>query len=374
MKDLSPPKVEEIFDLQSFREINNEEISNVAKMLKKRGKELWVQASLADETRLEQVGDNVSFIVNQNINFSQNCIGSCRFCSYRIDSEKNDVETNRMSLDELGVEVDKAIARGCTEVCIQGGLDPDLSFDFYIDILKTVRGKAPNFHIHAFSPSEIAFMSQLSGESVEDIFKELIRNGLDSFPGTSAEILVDNVRRIICPDKISTSQWVNIVLTGHLVGLKSTSTIMYGHIESLIDEAEHLVLLKKLQSMSKGFTEFIPLPFMHSNTILYRYLGARPGSSGMHDLALFSAARLYLGEEIPNIQASWVKLGPKFAQVSLNSGVNDLGGTLFTEMITKSAGGTFGEEKTVEEFVDLIRDANRTPVQRDTLYQVLKTH
>ncbi len=374
MKDLSTPKVEEIFDLQSFREINSEEISSVAKMLKKRGKELWVQTALADEARTEQVGDNVSFIVNQNINFSQNCIGTCRFCSYRKDAEKTDSETNKMSLDELGVEVEKALARGSTEVCIQGGLDPSLSFDFYIDILKKVRSKASNIHIHAFSPSEIAYMSQLSGESVEDIFKELIKNGLNSFPGTSAEILVDDVRRIICPDKISTSQWVNIVLTGHMVGLKSTSTMMYGHIESVIDEAEHLVLLKKLQTMSKGFTEFIPLPFIHSNTVLYKYMGARPGSTGMHDLALFSAARLYLGEDIQNIQASWVKLGPKFAQISLNSGVNDLGGTLFTEKITKSAGGTYGEEKTLEEFVDLIRDANRIPVQRDTLYNVLRTH
>ena len=373
MKDLSPPKVEEIFDLQSFRELNKEEITDVTKMLKKRGKELWVQTSLADESRLEQVGDNVSFIVNQNINFSQNCIGSCRFCSYRIDAKKSDVEVHRMTLEELGVEVEKAMARGCSEVCIQGGLDPSLSYDYYIDILKTVRAKASNIHIHAFSPSEIAYMSQLSGESVEDIFKELIKNGLDSFPGTSAEILVDDVRRIICPDKISTSQWVNIVLTGHMVGLKSTSTMMYGHIESLIDEAEHLVLLKKIQSMSKGFTEFIPLPFMHYNTVLYKYYGARPGSTGMHDLALFSTSRLYLGEDIPNIQASWVKLGPKFSQVSLNAGVNDLGGTLFTEMITKSAGGTFGEEKTVEEFLDLIRDANRIPVQRDTLYQILRT-
>ena len=374
MKELSPPKVEELFNLRSFRESNREEINAVTKMLKKRGKELWVQASLADEARFVQVGEDVSFVINQNINFTQNCIGSCRFCSYRVELKENKTDKYRLSLDDIGVEIDKAIARGCTEVCVQGGLDPELSFDFYINILKTVKAKTSNIHIHAFSPSEIAFMSQISGESVEDIFIELKKNGLDSFPGTSAEILVDDIRRIICPDKISTSQWINITLTGHLVGLKSTSTMMYGHIESLEDQAEHLVLLKDIQSHSKNFTEFIPLPFIHTNTVLYRYLGARPGSTGMQDLALFSTARLYFGEVIPNIQASWVKLGPKFAQISLNTGVNDLGGTLYSEKITKSAGGSHGEEKTVEEFVELIRDSNRIPVQRDTLYNKLRTH
>ncbi|MCK5409274.1 MAG: CofH family radical SAM protein, partial [Candidatus Heimdallarchaeota archaeon] len=269
---------------------------------------------------------------------------------------------------------EKAKARGCTELCIQGGLDPEIDFDFYLDLIKLVRTTAPNIHIHAFSPSEIAYMSQISGETVEDVFKELSRNGLDSFPGTAAEILVDDVRQVICPDKISTNQWVNIVITGHSLGLRSTATMMYGHIETLENEAEHLVLLKRMQEISKGFTEFVPLPFIHSKTVLYKYLGARPGSTGMHDLALFSTARLYLGELFSNIQTSWVKLGPKFSQISLNAGVNDVGGTLFSESITKSAGGIHGEEKTAEEFVDLIRDANRIPAQRDTLYNILKTH
>ncbi|MCK4972867.1 MAG: CofH family radical SAM protein, partial [Candidatus Heimdallarchaeota archaeon] len=250
----------------------------------------------------------------------------------------------------------------------------EIDFDFYLEILKLVKTTVPNIHIHAFSPSEIAYMSQISGETVVDVFKELSRNGLDSFPGTAAEILVDDVRHVIYPEKISTNKWVNIVLTGHSLGLKSTATMMYGHVETLENEAEHLVLLKRMQEISKGFTEFVPLPFIHNKTVLYKYLGARPGSTGMHDLALFSTARLYLGELFSNIQTSWVKLGPKFSQISLNAGVNDVGGTLFSESITKSAGGTHGEEKTAEEFVDLIRDANRIPAQRDTLYNILKTH
>ncbi len=374
MKKLAPPKIDILCDLASFRESHQEEITNLSQMLKKRGKELWIQTSLADDLRFQQVGDNVSFVVNQNINFSRHCLGSCRFCSYSLKGEIDDKSKARMSLDDIKIEGEKAVARGCTEICIQGGLDPELDYDFYIGLLKTIKSVSSDLHIHGFSPSEIAYLSQISEENVEDVFRDLVSHGLDSFPGTAAEILVDDVRRIICPDKISSEQWVNIVLVGHSVGLKSTSTMMYGHIESITDEAEHLTILKHMQSISGGFTEFVPLPFIHENTILYKYLGARPGSTGMHDLALFSTARLFLGDLIPNIQVSWVKLGPKFSQVILGSGVNDLGGTIFNEKITKSAGGIFGEEKSIEEFVELIRDANRTPVQRDTLYNIIKSH
>ncbi len=374
MKKLSPPKIDEMVDLATLNKTNTNEIKEVAALLKKRGKALLIQTALADDLRHQQVGSNVTYVVNQNINFSNHCIGSCRFCSFNYTNNKDSIKPERLSLEDIRLETEKAVARGCTELCIQGGLDPEINFEFYLDLLKLVKTTAPNIHIHAFSPAEIAYMSQISGEAVVDVFKELSRNGLDSFPGTAAEILVDDVRQIICPEKISTNQWVNIVLAGHSLGLKSTATMMYGHIETLENEAEHLVLLKHMQEISKGFTEFVPLPFIHNNTVLYKYLGARPGSTGMHDLALFSAARLYLGEHFLNIQTSWVKLGPKFSQISLNAGVNDVGGTLFSESITKSAGGTHGEEKTAEEFVDLIRDANKIPAQRDTLYNILKTH
>jgi FO synthase subunit 2 len=373
MKKLSPPKIDNMCDLESFRERYSEDINELKHMLNKRGKELWIQTSLADELREQQVGNNVSFVINQNINFTQYCVGSCRFCTFRVEHDSSKERSKRMSTDEIAIEVEKAVARGCTEICIQGGLDPELTFDYYLEILKTIKSKSSKLHIHGFSPAEIAYMSQITNETVEDILKELYKKGLGSLPGTAAEILVDDVRKIICPEKISTKQWVDIILTAHNLGIKTTSTMMYGHVESLEDEAEHLVLLKHIQEISKGFTEFVPLPFIHSNTVLYRFLGARPGSTGLHDLALYSTARLYLGELIPNIQTSWVKLGPKFAQVTLNSGVNDLGGTLFSEQITKSAGGQYGEEKTVEEFLDLIRDANRIPVQRDTLYNLIKT-
>jgi len=374
MKNLAPPKIDLVCDLATFKESHQEEITDLTKMLKKRGKELWIQTSLADDLRFQQVGDNVSFVVNQNINFSRHCLGTCRFCSYSLRGETEEVTNSRMSLNDIKIEAEKAVARGCTEICIQGGLDPKLNYDYYVGLLKTIKSVSHDIHIHGFSPSEIAYLSQISEESVEDVFKDLANHGLDSFPGTAAEILVDDVRKIICPDKISTEQWVNIVITGHSSGLKSSSTMMYGHIESLADEAEHLAIIKHIQSISNGFTEFVPLPFVHTNTVLYKYFGARPSSTGMHDLALFSTARLYLGEVVPNLQVSWVKLGPKFSQVILGSGVNDIGGTIFTEEITKSAGGTFGEEKSIEEFVELIRDANRIPVQRNTLYNIIKSH
>ncbi len=374
MKKLSPLKIDEVVDFTAFSKSNTREIKEVTSLLKKRGKELWVQTALADDLRHQQVGDKVTYVVNQNINFSNHCIGSCRFCSFNYTNNKNNIKSIRLSLEDIRLEAEKAVARGCTELCIQGGLDPEINYEFYLDLLKLVKTTAPNIHIHAFSPSEIAYMSRISGETVEEVFKELLRNGLGSFPGTAAEILVDDVRQVICPEKISTNQWVNIVLTGHSLGIKSTATMMYGHVETLENEAEHLVLLKQMQEISKGFTEFVPLPFIHNKTVLYKYLGARPGSTGMHDLALFSTARLYLGEPFSNIQTSWVKLGSKFSQISLNAGVNDIGGTLFSESITKSAGGTHGEEKTAEAFIDLIRDANRIPAQRNTLYNILKTH
>ncbi|MHA1707943.1 MAG: 5-amino-6-(D-ribitylamino)uracil--L-tyrosine 4-hydroxyphenyl transferase CofH [Candidatus Heimdallarchaeaceae archaeon] len=372
IKKLSPPIIDDLCDLPIFSETYKDEIKNLTSMLMKRGRDLWVQASIADDLRRQQVGDQVSFVVNQNINFTPYCIGSCRFCSYRR-VPRDEENAFRLSLEDFSLEVEKALARGCTELCIQGGLDPFLDFEYYINLLKIAKTKAPYIHIHAFSPSEISFMSQLSGETVEDVLKELKRHGLGSIPGTAAEILVDKVRQIICPEKISTKQWVNIVLMAHQLNIKSTSTMMYGHVESYRDEAEHLVLLKYIQEISKGFTEFVPLPFIHQNTTLYHHLGARPGSTGLHDLALFSASRIYFGDAISNLQASWVKLGPKFAQVVLATGVNDLGGTLFSENISKSAGAKYGQEKSVEDFVSLIKDAGRKAVQRDTLYSIINS-
>ena len=275
MKKLSPPKIDEIVDFTTFSKSNTNEIKEVATLLKKRGKELWVQTALADDLRHQQVGDKVTYVINQNINFSNHCIGSCRFCSFNYTNNKNNIKSVRLSLENIRLEAEKAVARGCTELCIQGGLDPEINFEFYLDLLKIVKITAPNIHIHAFSPSEIAYMSRISGETVEDVFKELLRNGLDSFPGTAAEILVDEVRQVICPEKISSNQWVNIVLTGHSLGIKSTATMMYGHVETLENEAEHLVLLKQVLTSSlhpcQGKNTLMSAYFLYSRQVTMKH-------------------------------------------------------------------------------------------------------
>ncbi len=367
MRKLTEPVINDVVDLKDFNKKHWDEIVIISKMLRKRGRSLLKQISQANEARAKQVGNKVTFVVNYNINFTNHCIGTCRFCAFKYRKNDRNSISIRMTLEDIKSEVRKALGYSATEVCVQGGLDPTFDYEHYIEILKAIRSVSSSIHIHAFSPAEVAYMSQLSGENVEDIFKELKKNGLGSFPGTAAEILVDRVRQVICPDKINTKQWVNIVAIGHMVGLHSTATMMYGHIETYEDEATHLAILRYIQEQTNMFTEFVPLPFIHYNTQLFN-MGARPGSTGFHDLALFSAARLFFGDIIPNLQASWPKLGLKFAQTSLIAGVNDLGGTLYHENISRSAGASYGEFVEVDEFIDVVKESHRVPTQRDTLY------
>jgi len=317
---------------------------------------------LADELRRKAVGDVVTFVVNRNINFTDICVNRCRFCSYR----------NRrrflLSLEEIKEKVREAIAYGCTEVCVQGGLLPNAGLDFYVSILEAIREVSEDIHIHAFSPMEVHHMAKNSGMEIRDVLKELKRAGLDSMPGTAAEILDDSVRRVICPEKISTSRWVEIVETAHRLGIPTTATMMFGHVESWEHRIKHILLIKDIQRRTGGFTEFIPLPFMTKNNELGRIVR---GSSGFEDLLVIAISRILLYPDIKNIQASWVKLGVKLAQVALYVGANDLGGTLMEENISKSAGATSGEFLPKEEMIRIIEAAGRIPKQRDTLYNIL---
>jgi FO synthase subunit 2 len=276
-----------------------------------------------------------------------------------------------LNLEEIKDRVIEAKHSNCSEVCIQGGINPDLKFDFYLDILKVVKEVDKDIHTHAFSPQEIFFMSKLYGSSIEDTLKELKKAGLDSIPGTAAEILVDKIRKVVCPNKVSTQQWVNIITTAHNLGIPTTSTIMYGHIESINDRIEHLNVLREIQKETKGFTELVPLPFVKENPILSK-LETHPliPNYGMADLKLFCVSRIFLNNYINNLQCSWPKLGPKLAQVSLNYGVNDFGGTLIEENISKSAGADFGEYITPEEIITIIKSAGKRAAQRDTLYNI----
>ncbi len=315
----------------------------------------------ANEIRIRAVGDVVTYVVNRNINFTDICIGNCKFCSFR------NRKRYLLTLDDIKRKVREALDYGCTEVCIQGGLYPNADLNFYIGIIEAVREVSDDIHIHAFSPMEIYHMAKNSGLEIRDVLKELKIAGLNSIPGTSAEILDDNIRRIICPKKISTEKWIDIILTAHKLGIPSTSTMMFGHIEGWEQRIKHILILREIQKKTNGFTEFIPLPFMHKNNELGRIVIP---SSGFEDLLVIAISRIILNPYIKNIQASWVKLGIKLAQVALNVGANDLGGTLIEENISKFAGAS-GEFLPKEEIIKMIRAMGRIPKQRDTLYKIL---
>ncbi|MCS7118667.1 MAG: 5-amino-6-(D-ribitylamino)uracil--L-tyrosine 4-hydroxyphenyl transferase CofH [Archaeoglobaceae archaeon] len=317
---------------------------------------------LADELRKKAVGDVVTFVVNRNINFTDICINNCKFCSFRNS------RGFKLSLEEMRRKVEEAMDFGCTEVCIQGGLLPGADIDFYISILETVREVSKKIHIHAFSPMEVYHMARNSGISTFEALKILKKKGLNSMPGTAAEILDDRIRKEICPDKLKTGDWVRIIKEAHKIGIPTTATMMYGHVESWKERIDHILLIRRIQEETDGFTEFIPLSFMWKNNDLG--LIAR-GASGFEDLLVIAIARILLYPEIKNVQASWVKLGPKLAQAALNFGANDLGGTLIEENISKSAGATSGEFLSPKELRELIKRAKRIPKQRDTLYRIL---
>ncbi|HEY3421999.1 MAG TPA: 5-amino-6-(D-ribitylamino)uracil--L-tyrosine 4-hydroxyphenyl transferase CofH, partial [Methanocellaceae archaeon] len=278
----------------------------------------------ADAVRKELVGDDVSFIVNRNINFTDKCTGTCRFCAFR-----NNIGYH-LTTDEILARVDGAKRFGATEVCIQGGLQPDLYLDYYVSMLKAIKGKY-EIDIHAFSPMEVYHMSKISGVTVAHSLKALKEAGLCSMPGTAAEILDDGIRSEICPGKLNTKEWIEVVSTAHRTGIPTTATMMYGHIETWAHRIDHLFIIRDIQRETHGITEFVPLTFMGKNNPLGESLikaGKQAGASGLDDLRMYALARLIFGWDLVNVQASWVKLGPKLAQVALSCGANDIGGTL----------------------------------------------
>ncbi len=319
----------------------------------------------ADVLNAGLVGNSVSYIVNRNITFSDNCTGTCTFCSFK------EHKGFRMSVDEITQKASDAVQVGATEVCIQGGLMDDMYLEDYCNILRSIKSRFPQLHIHAFSPMEVFHMSQNSQTSIKDTLAALKNDGLDTMPGTAAEILSDRVRREICPDKLTSSQWIEVIETAHRTGIPTTATIMYGHIETMTERMQHILTIRDIQLRTGGFTEFVPLPFMPYNNSLGKRLMAEGyyATTGMEDLMVHAMARILLYPHVRNIQASWVKLGKKMAQYALMCGANDLGGTLMEESISKSAGAANGEYMPPEEFQWIIRGAGRDPVQRDTLYR-----
>ena len=362
------PEIKEILK----KALKSEEITaeEALKLLKVTGKEFLALQYVANQICFEKKEDIVTFVINRNINFTNICYQKCKFCSFSIPADHEDAFL--LTIDEIRDRVIEAKKAGCSEVCIQGGINPELNFDYYLDVLKTVKKVDSRIHTHAFSPQEVFYMSKLYDDTIENTLKELKKAGLDSIPGTAAEILVDEVRKIVCPNKVSTVQWINIISTAHNLRIPTTSTIMYGHIEDLKDRIGHLEVLRNIQKETHGFTELVPLPFVKEKPLLSR-LENNPlkPSYGMADLKLFCVARIFLNNYIDNLQCSWVKLGPKFAQVSLNYGVNDFSGTLMEENISRSAGAEFGQYLSPDEMIKIIKAARKRPAQRDTLYNIL---
>ncbi|MFX1442360.1 MAG: 7,8-didemethyl-8-hydroxy-5-deazariboflavin synthase subunit CofH [Promethearchaeota archaeon] len=353
--------------------LNSKEITaeEALELLKVTGKEFLALQYAANQICFDKKEDIVTFVINRNINFTNICYQKCKFCSFSLPREHEDAFL--LTIDEIRSRVIEAKDAGCSEICIQGGINPELTFDYYLDILKAVKNVDSRIHTHAFSPQEIYYMSKLHDDSIENTLKELKHAGLDSIPGTAAEILVDEVRKIVCPNKIKTDQWIDIITLAHKIGIPTTSTIMYGHIEDIKDRIAHLEVLRNIQRKTHGFTEFVPLPFIKENPVLSR-LENNPlkPSYGMADLKLFCVARIFFNNYIDNVQCSWVKLGPKFAQVSLNYGVNDFSGTLMEENISRSAGAEYGQYLSPNEMIEIIKAAGKRPVQRDTLYNILE--
>ncbi len=319
--------------------------------------------SLADKLRKKAVGDNVTYVINRNINFTNRCIGTCKFCAFRKE------DGYIMSIPEILEKTKAAVDVNATEICIQGGLLPDWDVFNYCEVLESIKKEFPELHLHAYSPMEVFHAARNSNMSLKETLSCLKKSGLDSIPGTAAEILVDRVREEICPDKLTAHEWMDVIKTAHRLGIPTTATIMYGHIETLQERIEHLLIIRELQKKTGGFTEFVPLPFMPYNNRLGAGIKV---SRGIEDLKLHALARVLLYPYIMNIQASWVKLGKKLAQSALDCGANDLGGTLMEEKISKSAGGTSGEYMAPQKFEFLIEGINRVPQQRDTLYRVVR--
>jgi FO synthase len=339
-------------------------------LLSAEGADFFALLRAADLARGEDNGDDVSFVVTRNINFTNVCYVGCTFCGFSRHRDEADAYDH--PLETLLEKAREAVARGATELCIQGGIHPGKDHTHYRDILLAVRKEFPDLHLHAFSPEEIDFSHRKSGMELRDYLRWLMDAGLWTIPGTAAEILDDSVRAIVSPRKLETARWVEIVKTAHSVGLRSTSTLMYGHVETVEQVAAHLGLLREIQRETGGFTEFVPLGFIHERNILFNHMNARPGASMPEDLRMIAVARLFLRPWISNIQMSWVKMGPKLAQMALLAGANDFGGTLMEESISRESGSHFGENLPQEEIRQLIRAVGRTPVERSTTYQILR--
>lgn len=337
------------------------------------GASLLAMMATADELRRQANGDVVTYVVNRNINFTNVCIKHCGFCAFSRDYRQE--EGYFLPLNEIIRRAKEAWELGATEVCIQAGLPPKMDGSLYIDLTRELKAALPALHVHAFSPEEVLYGAIRSKWTIEQYLQGLKEAGIGSIPGTSAEILDPSVRDNISPGRITAAQWREVITTAHRLGIPTTSTIMFGHVETNAQRAAHLVYIRDIQKETGGITEFVPLSFVHSEAPMWssqKMADLRPGATGAEVVKMHAIARIMLHGWIHNIQSSWVKEGPKLAQVLLASGCNDVGGTLINESISTSAGAAYGQLLPPRELRHLIRDVGRVPAERSTLYRILR--
>jgi 7,8-didemethyl-8-hydroxy-5-deazariboflavin synthase CofH subunit len=363
---LSPPvhsSLEKILGTQNGGALSLEESLALAAA---DGEDLLGLLVAANLLRSELAGNLVTYVVNRNINFTNVCFVGCKFCAFSRGPRESDAYF--LTFDQVAQKAVEAWQLGATEVCIQGGLPHGLPPFYYRDILRAVKNAVPGMHIHAFSPMEIVYGVELTGMPLADYLSMLRDNGLNTLPGTAAEILDDEVRAILSRNKLSTAQWIDVIRTAHRSGIRTTSTMMYGHTETPAHWVRQMLLLREIQQETGGFTEFVPLGFVHQNTLLFHQGLARSGPTLAEHFKVHALARVLLAGSINNIQVSWVKLNRKLSQFCLHAGANDYGGTLMEENISREAGATAGQYTSPEDFQSLILEMGRIPAERNTTY------
>jgi FO synthase len=368
--DLGPgirSSLERVLDTQDGASLSPEESLTLAEC---DGDDLLGLLCAANLLRSELAGNLVTYVVNRNINFTNICFVGCKFCAFSRGPRESD--TYFYSPEQMAEKALEAWQLGAREVCIQGGLPHGLPPFYYRDILRAIKTATPRMHIHAFSPMEIVYGIELTGMPLGDYLKMLHDNGLDTLPGTAAEILDDEVRHVLSANKLSTAQWIEVIKTAHRAGIRTTSTMMYGHMETTAHWVNQMRLLREIQSETGGFTEFVPLGFVHQNTLLYHQGLARSGPTLGEHLKVHALSRILLAGSINNIQVSWVKLNRRLSQLCLHAGANDYGGTLMEENISREAGATAGQYTRPEDFQSLILEIGRIPAERNTTYSRIK--
>ena len=345
--------------------------NDIVRLFQSRGDDFFETCKFADQLRRDVNGNVVTYVVNRNINYTNICTYRCGFCAFSKSSSRNGPRDHPYLIDlaEIRRRTQEAWRRGATEVCLQGGIHPDFTGETYLSICHAIKSEVPSIHIHAFSPLEVTQGARTLGISIAEFLEALKHAGLSTLPGTAAEILDDEVRQIICPDKITTDEWLNVIKTAHKTGLPTTATIMFGHVDKPQHWARHLIHVRNLQSQTGGFTEFVPLSFIHQEAPMYRRQNCRKGPTFRESLLMHAVARIVLHRYISNIQASWTKMGKAGVIECLRGGANDVGGTLMNESISRAAGNQNGQELPPGEMDQLIKDAGRVPKQRTTKYE-----